>query len=65
MYNVAAWCRSREAERRYPTTKVRTGSCEETPYVQGKRNPSKTVGTGAAVRRYSTPKGKGEAPARW
>ena len=43
MYNVAAWCRSREAERRYPTTKVRTGSCEETPYVQGKRNPSKTV----------------------
>ena len=36
-----------------------------TGQVQGHRNPSKMVGTGAAVRRYPTSKGKGEAPARW
>ena len=36
-----------------------------TGQVQGQRNPSKMVGTGAAVRRYPTSKGKGEAPARW
>jgi len=35
---------------------------EEIPHIQGQRNPSKTVGTGVAVRRYPTPKGKGEAP---
>ena len=36
----------------------------EIPYVKGQRNPSKMVGTGVAVRRYPTSKGKGEAPAR-
>ena len=39
--------------------------CEEIPHVQGQRNPNKTVGTGAAVRRYPMSKGKGEVPARW
>ena len=38
--------------------------CVEIPHVEGQRNPSKTVGAGMAVRRYPTPKGKGEAPAR-
>ena len=38
---------------------------EEITDVQGQKNPNKTVGTGAAVRRYPTPKGKGEAPVRW
>ena len=28
----------------WPMSKVRRGSCEEIPHVQGKRNPSKTVG---------------------
>ena len=32
------------AERRYPTSKVRSSSHEEIPHIQGKRNPSKTVG---------------------
>ena len=32
-------------ERSYPTSKVRGGSREELPNVQGKRNPSKTVCT--------------------
>ena len=36
----------------------------EIPHVQGQKNPSKTVGTGVAVRRYPTSKGKGEAAAR-
>ena len=39
--------------------------CEEIPHIQSQRNPSKKVGTGAAVRRCPRPKGKGEAPARW
>ena len=38
---------------------------EEIPHIHGQRNPSKMVGTGAAVRRYPSSKGKGEAPARW
>ena len=39
------------AQRSYPTSEVRSSSCaflsshEETPHVQGKRNPSKMVGT--------------------
>ena len=45
--------------------KVRSSGHEEIPHIQGQRNPSKTVGTGAAVRRYPTPKGKGKAQARW
>ena len=32
--------------------------CEEIPHVQGQRNPSKTVGPGAAVRRYPCPRAK-------
>ena len=34
------------------------------PPLQGQKNPSKMVGTGTAVRRYPTSKGKREAPAR-
>ena len=37
---------------------------EEIPHIQSQRNPSKTVGAGAAVRRYPRPKGK-EARERW
>ena len=39
------------AERSYPTAKVRSGGCallercEEIPHIQGKRNPSKMIGT--------------------
>ena len=38
---------------------------EEMTHVQGHRNPSKMVGTGASVRKYSMSKGKGEVPAGW
>ena len=38
-------------------------SREQIPHIQGQRSPSKTGGTGAAVRREPTSKGKGEAPA--
>ena len=31
--------------KRYPTSKVRSSGREEIPHVQGKRNPSKMVGT--------------------
>ena len=40
-------------------------SRKEISHVQGQRNPSKMVSIGAAVRRYPTSKGKGEALARW
>ena len=30
--------------KRYPTSKVRSSGREEIPHVQGKRNPTKTVG---------------------
>ena len=33
-----------DLERSYPTPEVRGGGHEEIPLVQGKRNPSKTVG---------------------
>ena len=33
------------AKRSYPTSKVSGGGQEELPHVQGKRNPSKMVGT--------------------
>ena len=36
--------RHRRAERKYCTSKVRRGGHEEIPLIQGKRNPSKTVG---------------------
>ena len=38
-------CRRRRAERSYSTFKVSRGGREEIPHVQGKRNPSKMVGT--------------------
>ena len=41
---------SRRAERSYSTFKVRRGGCEEIPLVQGKRNPSKTVGVARGIR---------------
>ena len=42
---ISAALQCRAAERRsYPTAKVRGGGCDEIPHVQGKRNPSKTVG---------------------
>ena len=44
---------------------LRWTSLVEIHHVQGQRNPSKMVGTGAAVRRYPTSKGKGKAPERW
>ena len=47
------------------TSKVIRSSHEEIPHIQGQRKPSKTVGTGAAVRRYPMSKGKGAAPERW
>ena len=59
------------AVRRYPMSDVegqeqrQLRGMEEIPHVQGQRNPGKTVGVGATVRRYPTSKGKGEAPARW
>ena len=31
-------------QKRYPTSNVSSSSLEETAHVQGKRNPSKTVG---------------------
>ena len=34
----------RRAERSYSTSKVRRGSREKIPHIQGKRNPSKMVG---------------------
>ena len=37
-------------ERSYSTFKVRRGGHEEIPLVQGKRNPSKTVGLQEAIR---------------
>ena len=46
--------------RRYPSSKVRSSSCafleqhEEIPHVQGKRNPSKTVGVARGHQRADT-----------
>ena len=47
------------AVRRYPSSKVRSGclcwsSREEIPHVQGKRNPSKTVGVARGHQRENT-----------
>ena len=44
----------RRAERSYPTFKVRRGSYEEIPLVQGKEQQLRFAG--AAVKRYSTSK---------
>ena len=46
--------RRRRAERSYSTFKVRRGGCEEIPHVQGKRNPSKTVGVARGHQRADT-----------
>ena len=46
--------RRRRAERSYSTFKVRRGSCEEIPLVQGKEQRLRFAG--AAVKRYPTPK---------
>ena len=47
-------CRRRRAERRYSTFKVRRGGSEEIPLVQGKKNPSKTVGVARGHQRADT-----------
>ena len=47
-------CRHRRVKRSYSTFKVRRGSCEEIPLVQGKRNPSKTVGVARGHQRADT-----------
>ena len=44
-------CGQRRAERSYSTFKVRRGSCEEIPFVQGKRNPSKMAGVARGHKR--------------
>ena len=54
--------RHRRAERSYSTFKVRRGSGEELPLIQGKEKRLRFAG--AAVKRYPTSKGTGEAPAR-
>ena len=46
--------RRRRAERSYSTFKVRRGGGEEIPLVQGKRNPSKTVGVARGHQRTDT-----------
>ena len=48
--------RRRRAERSYSAFKVRRGGCEEIPLVQGKRNPSKTVGVATGHQRADRPK---------
>ena len=50
----------RVAVRKYPSSKVRSSGCtfwssrEEIPHVQGKRNPSKTVGVARGHQRADT-----------
>ena len=50
------------AERRYPTSKVRSGSREEIPHVQGKEEQLRVAG--AAVKRYPMSKVR-ETQVRW
>ena len=47
-------CGHRRAKRNYSMFKVRRGSGEEVPLVQGKRNPSKTVGVARGHQRADT-----------
>ena len=47
-------CGCRRAERSYSMFKVRRGSHEEIPLVQGKRNPSKRVGVARRHQRADT-----------
>ena len=42
------------AKRSYSTFKVRRGGREEIPLVQGKRNPSKTIGVARGHQRADT-----------
>ena len=42
------------AERSYYMFKVRRSSCEEIPLIQGKRNPSETVGVARGHQRTDT-----------
>ena len=44
----------RKAYRSYPTSKVRKGSSDEIPLIQGKRNPSKMVGVARGHQRADT-----------
>ena len=46
--------RHRRAERTHSTFKVRRGGHEETPPVQGKRNPSKMAGVARGHQRADT-----------
>ena len=48
--------RHRRAERSHSTFKVRRDGGEEIPLVQGKRNPSKTVGVARGHQRADTVK---------
>ena len=48
--------RRRRAERSHSTFKVRRDGGEEIPLVQGKRNPSKTVGVARGHQRADTRK---------
>ena len=41
----------RRAVKSYSMFKVRRGSCEEIPFVQGKRNPSKMAGVARGHKR--------------
>ena len=52
----------RRAQRSYPTLKVRKGSDEEIPFVQGKEQ--RLHFAGADVKRYPTPKVR-ETQVRW
>jgi len=63
---------ARAAVERYSMSKVRNhgcasldGPCGNIPHPRTEKKTSKTVSTGAAVRRYPTSKDKGESPARW
>ena len=47
-------CGPRRARRSYSTFKVRRGSREEIPLIQGKRNPSKMVGVARGHQRADT-----------
>ncbi|KAI4549244.1 hypothetical protein MG293_001574 [Ovis ammon polii] len=49
-------CRRRGSERSHSVIKVRRGSSEEIPFIQGKEQRLQFA-AGAAVKRYHTPKG--------
>ena len=47
-------CGRRKAKRSYSTFKVRRGSGEEIPHIQGKRNPSQMVSVARENQRADT-----------